>query len=141
MSTPPLYRRDIRDRANAATPGPWTADGTTVTTPDGRTLVYEVLLGDDDTRDEFPQARADAAFIAAARTDVPALLDEVRRLSRLVDDVLALHSPAPGWEEQWHDPDEAMRNGWPVCAGCKTDVSFNTLRGCPTRRVILGEPR
>jgi hypothetical protein len=71
----------IRARADAATPGPWATDPSQcevlINTPDYRTLV---LLGDHDTRELHPQADADATFLAAAREDIPALLDEVERL-------------------------------------------------------------
>lgn len=60
----------IRERAEAATPGPW----------DHRPVANfildaggNVLIGDD-------MGRANAQFIAAARTDVPALCDEIDRL-------------------------------------------------------------
>lgn len=81
----------IRARADAATRAPWTADDTDlkVNTEDGRALVVlaTVLLGDDDTRENHPQAMADAEFLAAARTDVPQLLDHIERLHRLIRDL------------------------------------------------------
>ena len=53
----------------------------------------------------------DAEFIAAARTDVPALLAEVQRLQDAVERVRAL---AEGWRYKgefgwgaWHGPDES----------------------------------
>lgn len=63
---------EIEARANAATPGPWTADNEydepAVVGPDNRDLAL------------FVETDADAAFLANARTDVPALVAEVRRL-------------------------------------------------------------
>lgn len=75
----------IRARVAATTPDPWVvdADACTVDTSDGRALVT-VLLGDSDTRDAPRQSLADCAFIAHARTDVPALLAEVDLLRALV---------------------------------------------------------
>jgi len=72
----------IRERAAAATPGPWTADHEwcQINTPDGRRL-FEVLLGDNDTRENAQQAIADAEFVAHANQDVPALLAEVASLT------------------------------------------------------------
>lgn len=78
----------IKARAKAATPGPWTdktrdfegIDGYGWEThptveANGKTVcvIYEREI--DEDKDE-----ADAAFIAAAREDVPALLEEVERL-------------------------------------------------------------
>lgn len=65
MSTPNYANLDldaIRARAEAATEGPWFAWD--------RAVGWNIVI----TRPE------DAAFIAAARTDVPALLAEVERL-------------------------------------------------------------
>ncbi|MFN9086729.1 MAG: hypothetical protein ACK5W7_04295 [Gemmatimonadaceae bacterium] len=60
--------------ANAATPGPWVEDGfDCVRAPDFR------ILYDNSCRDDDNGAR-NAAFIAAARDAVPALVAEVRRL-------------------------------------------------------------
>lgn len=113
MSTAPepLDLDAIRARADVATEGPWHQfspdeesgqETTEVCTADQRTLLH-VLLGDQDTREEYPQAAADARFIAAARTDVPALLDEIeRRRTELRDkgndllDVRGLLSPNGG---------------------------------------------
>lgn len=69
----------IRERADAATKGPWRADLDRLAVrsdDDGWPIVLDVRLGDDDA----PQACSDVEFIAAARSDVPALLDEVERL-------------------------------------------------------------
>jgi hypothetical protein len=90
----------IEARANAATPGPWKAEGddecilyvraanghTVVTTDSG---VY--------TTDE------DAIFIAAARTDVPKLVAEVRRLREAFVDAwdAGFHSSGEGWNGEY----------------------------------------
>lgn len=92
MSKEPLTEEriaEIRGREKAATPGPWrakceileadecgnaTAAMTYVSTNDkGICILYG--RGHDDTN-----AQEDAAFIAHAREDIPALLDEVERL-------------------------------------------------------------
>lgn len=59
----------IKIRADAATPGPWDVDD-----DDGFVIVPGVadMCAARDERDR--------AFIANARTDIPALLDEVQRL-------------------------------------------------------------
>lgn len=84
---------DIRARSGAATSAPWSAD----TATDGRTggvrawvTASSVSLGRitvafvDGQTTPNPE---NAAFIAAARTDVPLLLDEVAALSRQVADL------------------------------------------------------
>ena len=71
----------IQARADAATPGPWCTDsweiyqGTEYVA--GAEWIGETCRG---RVDGLAQDRADAEFVAAARTDVPALLAEVRRL-------------------------------------------------------------
>lgn len=67
----------IEERAKAATPGPWTPkrlrqNDWHLRGPDG--IVFAEV--EDD---------ADAAFIAHAREDIPALVEEVRRLRGVAD--------------------------------------------------------
>ena len=83
----------IEARANAATPGPWTGDRS-----DG-TIKYKMLGGENHnfvildvdhknnssgfyTEDYIPyeQCTANEEFVKHARTDIPALIAEVRRL-------------------------------------------------------------
>ena len=85
----------IEARTNAATPGPWGVGNDTnivrgleVTGRGSYTCIQSVAeVGDNDDRLDWDRDEAvevdpedDAAFIAAARTDVPALVGEVRRL-------------------------------------------------------------
>ena len=65
----------IEQRAHAATEGPWEASA-------HRTGHYLVICPDCGVRGGYE--RADAEFIAHARSDVPALLAEVRRLRSIV---------------------------------------------------------
>ena len=74
----------IEARVNAATDGPWEAY------PDGLVWTKVPRIGDPVSGSVLPE---DAEFIAAARTDVPALVAEVRRLRA----VLANHDPMPGF--------------------------------------------
>lgn len=101
--------REIEERCEKATPGPWKAFDS-IRTPEhwkgpngvelekGHSAEAAVVKGDDGHEanictlhactgvflqrcyDERPQMLADVSFLAAARTDVPALLAEVRRL-------------------------------------------------------------
>lgn len=98
----------IESRANAATPGPWGVEvygsgQANVSMPRDRSFHFGTVYGasgiasgggdgkpihgvsghelDGLTEAEYAQQRyADAAFIAAAREDIPALIAEVRRL-------------------------------------------------------------
>ena len=78
----------IRTRANAATTGPWGVEAN-----ESILLVLNRALGvlvatagaPDDT-----QATTDAEFIASAREDIPALLDEITALDQTAEDAVAL---------------------------------------------------
>lgn len=86
----------IQARADAATPGPWLIADTTDPTSDWYDEFDGPMVVDDDSRPGFYSAIAkdfcqgaddgvsDAVFVAHARTDVPALLAEVRHLRAAV---------------------------------------------------------
>ncbi len=84
-----------------------------------------------DRMDLSSSATAAAIGLGASLTaaDVPLLLS-------MVDAVLALHSPAPGWEREWKDPEWALANGEVLCAGCKTGSCARYLKDCTTRKAI-----
>ncbi|HEY9372822.1 hypothetical protein [Streptomyces sp.] len=72
---------DIEARATAATDGPWCTDSWEIY--QGTEYEPGLSLWTGETcrgTGSLEQDRADAAFVAHARTDVPALLAEVRRL-------------------------------------------------------------
>lgn len=79
---------EIEARANAATPGPWSPAPYSGADPHDRIVVgsnNDWLLNvgalvHEAISPKNPQEYADAEFIAHARTDVPALVAEVRRL-------------------------------------------------------------
>jgi hypothetical protein len=82
----------IEARANAATPGPWEIDQkdcTVLRAPNGPPA-DQSLMGDEQYYPWTPDRIEDWQFIASARTDVPALIAEVRRLG----EALALCSHA-----------------------------------------------
>lgn len=71
---------EIHARAAAATPGPWCTDAWeiyqgTEYTPDVSQWIGETCRGTTTCA----QDRADATFVAAAREDVPWLLDQLRQ--------------------------------------------------------------
>lgn len=80
----------IRMRAEAATPGPWVKDNDSPIVRGPEMILY----------DEGGHSDPDADFIAAARTDVPALLAEVDRLRA-----------ALGAWETWAAENEALIKG------------------------------
>ncbi len=85
MTTPlsPEYLAEIAARAEAATAGPWCTDGAELY--QGDEYAWDAFwVGETCRADEADGGTADAAFIAAARTDVPALLAEVERLRKSV---------------------------------------------------------
>ncbi|WP_435110130.1 hypothetical protein [Nocardiopsis synnemataformans] len=82
----------IRERAEAATEGPWdvTSDGGTIRTdyPSGTPGDCTVIVEDSrDFHDPDGPRTEDMWFLAAARQDIPALLAEVDRLHARVADL------------------------------------------------------
>ena len=115
----------IEQRAQAATEGPWHRphdDGYgCVCIGDYGWVVAGPNYPSYDVDSE--QGHADAEFIAHARTDVPALVAEVRRLSAALDAVRALHERAEG-------PD-----GESLCAECG-DGTGSEDWPCPTLNAL-----
>lgn len=72
----------IRARADAATPGPWRTHADVPRAIVALGAPHESLLGLDVEENAIVFSQYDATFIALARTDIPALLDEVARLRR-----------------------------------------------------------
>lgn len=90
----------IRERANNATPGPWEASEAVDETEFGSYVAYGVApiaplewYSDSDAAHTALDVmdKADAEFIAHARTDIPALLDHVETLATQVAAVRELH--------------------------------------------------
>jgi len=82
---------EIEARAKAATDGPWDTQawGDWFPGQEDENLARSVSRGDDENiLVGGPRAIWDAAFIAAARTDVPELVAEVRRLRPLLVELL-----------------------------------------------------
>lgn len=75
----------IRERVEAATPGPWTADGD---------LIEGVDRSGKRERDHLAQVYdryGDLPFIAHARTDIPALLAVAEAAATVAPFLLAMH--------------------------------------------------
>ena len=80
--------KKIEERCKEATPGPWDYE-----TPSGEGAhVFCSLAGDDSDREPptliltDPQSAGDVAFIQEARTDLPALVDWVKRAAKLIEE-------------------------------------------------------
>lgn len=85
-------RERLRRLAEAATPGPWVVrnwhDWSSVIHEGASWRAVAGRIGEDLAEPKDGQRSLDAAFIAAARSAVPALLDEVDRLRELLEYVL-----------------------------------------------------
>jgi len=94
VTQPPLDVPAIRAICEAATPGPWRANAENaypwVSGP------YDDNIDGDCTIVEWNEtgsgAHADASFIAAARTALPAALDEIQRLRELLGEIYNIAS-------------------------------------------------
>ena len=81
QTTSPLNLAHIEARTNAATEGPWCTDAWEIYQGTEYQPGLSMWIGETCRGTSTPeQDQADAAFVAAARTDVPALIAEVRRL-------------------------------------------------------------
>jgi hypothetical protein len=122
---------EIEARANAATTGPWCTDGAEIY----RGTEYEPgisqWVGETCRPDESDGGRADATFAAAARTDVPTLLAEIRRLCTVNAQARSLHQPIAG-------------DGGPYCQTCTQEEQQPPPIGwwvpfpCPTAQTLDG---
>ena len=117
MTDPRETLARIRAQADAATEGPWEllGDGEYVSGPG-------ILVAPDDGG----VTSADAEFIAAARTTVPALLDALEK-------VLELHQPVTdgmGFTEHGYGGIS------PACGACGTSDEYAVPYPCPTVEAI-----
>ena len=117
MTDPREALARIRAQADAATEGPWEllGDGEYVSGPG-------ILVAPDDGG----VTSADAEFIAAARTTVPALLDALEK-------VLELHQPVTdgmGFTEHGYGGIS------PACGACGTSDEYAVPYPCPTVEAI-----
>ena len=117
--TQPLDLDAITARTNAATPGPWWADGHEIYQGEPG-IPGDLWIGETCNVDDLTASAANATFVAAARTDMPALIAEVTRLSaeqaRLADFLRA--------GQQW-------RNGRLVIESCPSQPEIRAALGWP----------
>jgi hypothetical protein len=110
----PEQRAEIRARAEAATPGPWLASHRCVDrTPDDDESCGLGLEIDGPPeaylRGQFARS-ADAQFIAAARTDIPALLDTIEALEQRVAELEGRRCGNCRHSTAWEDEDVLCRS-------------------------------
>ena len=130
---------EIEARANAATQGPWEwhpymGSGATLAKPNRPFHELNILK----TTDDWPPVAADAEFIAAARTDVPALLAEVRRLQDAVERVRALHQDE-GPSQGYFPGDRGYGERDHCCGTCGEYGEYGVEWPCPTIAALGGD--
>lgn len=113
----------IKTRAEAATKGPWAYDGSYVETVAPFDLHRFDAMSETVARIDLLDE--DGEFIAAARTDIPALIAEVERLRGIVDRVRELH-PYEVIELHESHGEEA----W--CPECQFHYPCQTIRAMET---------
>lgn len=96
----PAREAQIRERAEAATPGPWCNDDWEIYQGEEYQPGISQWIGETCRgTTTLEQDRADAAFAAHARTDVPALLTELDRIRADHDEMATELASAQGqWE-------------------------------------------
>lgn len=122
MNDPRETLNRIRKQADNATKGPW------VCTLNGDesevTYANAPITWDDHGGEVFTEG--DAEFIAAARTDVPALLDALEK-------VLELHQPVTDGMGFTEDGYGGIS---PACSSCGTSDEYAVPYPCPTVTAI-----
>ena len=118
---------EIEARANAATEGPWEHEPPPGPGEDPMRPICVYPKEDGGTLAYVQPLEADAEFIAAARTDVPWLLDQVESRDKALDAVLRL-------ADQMEAEDAAMHDfyGWPRTTTGRTDTPSERIRAAIT---------
>ena len=143
MTDPRETLARIRKQANAATEGPWEVkpykglaeDGDYVDSIVGssqESIVYQLGCGCCDIGLEV--AHPDAEFIAAARTDVPWLLEQVGLRDKALEAVLELHKD--GGESQGYLDDGSYGDMPHCCTECGSLGEYGVPYPCPTVTAI-----
>lgn len=119
----PLDLDAIEARAAAATPGPWKPCGPCARPDGGRCNLVWAAVNENAPiagGDEVCATNADAQFIGHARTDVPALVAENRRMRALLLEV--------EWEGQQRIDYDDDAPACPLCGGIDPD-SYQAQKG------------
>ena len=137
---------EIEARANAATEGPWEADGTEITQHWTRPQPWVTVASNEVACMAYCyggsgrgiERETDAEFIAHARTDVPALLVEVRRLQAAVERVRALHQDE-GPSQGFFPGDRGYGKRDHCCGTCGEYGEYGVEWPCPTVTALDGD--
>lgn len=87
MTDLPVWLQEIRDRADKATPGPWTAEDANPHKPHKRFAFYIPAIMSAPSMPQYDGlTEEDAAFIAHSRTDVPRLIGLVGEMGEAIRD-------------------------------------------------------
>ncbi|MFC8491833.1 hypothetical protein ACFUJU_13720 [Streptomyces sp. NPDC057235] len=122
---------EILARVEAAAPGPWESDGAEFYGTLAGVLMIDLWVGETLDIDDLPQSEANAAFVAAARTDVPELVAEVQRLRLLLgaspvelseDQLGALIDAGNGALSDYYHERQCACSEYP--AGCVTNLAY-----------------
>ena len=125
---------EIRARAENATPGPWESDGGEISQHWSRPKPWLPVISTDVACISYcyggsasgVENKADAEFIAASRTDVPWLLDQVELRDKALEAVMELHQSEPHCNNVRHTNPDA---GCPECAEyCTVDGELYPCR-------------
>jgi len=118
----------IRQRANGATAGPWKAQDLFVVAGEQHIADCEWLA---DTDEEWKEFERNTAFVAAARQDVPALLDEVERLRTELYEAIADRDNARTRLAAFVPPGTLSAGEIPaLCGTCTERLCVPGLPGC-----------
>jgi hypothetical protein len=125
--TDPVDVDAARARANAATPGPWTAITSGRANGDHWYVCDDsqglAMISSDDGINE-DQREPDAVFIAAARSDVPALADEVDRLRAENEQLQELNGQQARHIEELRKPVQEHCRRWHIPAITERDAAL-----------------
>lgn len=127
MSDPRATLARIRAQADAATDGPWEHDPPPGPGEDPMRPICVYPKEDGGTLAYVQPLEADAEFIAAARTTVPALLDALEA-------VLEIHQD--GGESQGYLDDGSYGDMPHCCTECGSLGEYGVLWPCPTVEAI-----
>lgn len=111
--TKPLDLAAIKERAEKATLGPWLSSDADKKRGKRVIVVKQGALAavhcDEDSFFHDPHGKANAAFIAASRTDIPALVAEVERLGQIMKQAKKLSRQGGEWTSQYTLCEELTR--------------------------------
>ena len=122
---------EIEARANAATPGPWDVERETglISTDDGCAVASIHPHGNVRTVIHTGErySHSDAAFIAAARSDVPALIARVRELEAELDELWTRYKKLDEEDDNLREALAGAYSGYESRCRCATYSEGETL--------------